>query len=238
MAEIRPQVNGIIQKRLFKEGSDVKAGELLYQIDPAPFQVAYDSAKASLGKAQANLPAVRSRAERYKELLVDKAVSRQDYDDAVAAVGQAQAEIEYWKTAVEAARINLGYTRVTAPIAGRIGRSSVTDGALVTAYQPMSLSTIQQLDPIYVDVTQSSAELLRLKRNLEAGRLTTDREKARKGPNTAGRRNAISDGRRRCSSAKSRWIRRPGLLLCGSWSRIPIICSCPACSCGPLCRRA
>jgi membrane fusion protein (multidrug efflux system) len=182
VAEIRPQVNGIIQKRLFNEGSDVKAGELLYQIDPAPFQVAYDSAKASLGKAQANLPAVRSRAERYKELLVDKAVSRQDYDDAEAAVGQSQAEIEYWKTAVEGARINLSYTRVAAPIAGRIGRSSVTDGALVTAYQQMPLATIQQLDPIYVDVTQSSADLLRLKRNLEAGRLTTDREKARNVP--------------------------------------------------------
>lgn len=180
MAEIRPQVNGIIQKRLFKEGSDVKAGELLYQIDPAPFQVAYDSAKASLGKAQANLPATRSRAERYKELLVDKAVSRQDYDDAAATVGQVQAEVEYWKTAVEAARINLGYTRVTAPISGRIGRSSVTDGALVTAYQPTSLATVQQLDPIYVDVTQSSADLLRLKRHVEAGRLTADGENGRK----------------------------------------------------------
>ncbi len=174
VSEIRPQVNGIIQKRLFKEGSDVKAGALLYQIDPAPFQVAHDSAKAALGKAQANLPAIRSRAERYKELLADKAVSRQDYDDASAAVEQARAEIEYCKTAVEAARINLGYTRVTAPISGRIGRSSVTDGALVTAYQPAALATIQQLDPIYVDVTQSSAELLRLKRGLETGQLTSD----------------------------------------------------------------
>jgi membrane fusion protein (multidrug efflux system) len=176
VSEIRPQVNGIIQKRQFREGSDVKAGQSLYQIDPAPFRVALDSAKASLGKAQANLPSIRSRAERYKELLVDKAVSRQDYDDAAAAVEQALAEIEYWKAAVEAARINLGYTRVTAPISGRIGRSSVTDGALVTAYQPASLATVQQLDPIYVDVTQSSAALLRLKRNLEAGRLSTDVE--------------------------------------------------------------
>ncbi|MGA2400105.1 MAG: efflux RND transporter periplasmic adaptor subunit [Syntrophobacteraceae bacterium] len=180
VSEIRPQVNGIIQKRQFQEGSDVKAGQLLYQIDPAPFRVAHDSAKASLGKAQANLPSIRSRAERYKELLVDKAVSRQDYDDAAAAMEQARAEIEYWKAAVEAASINLGYTRVTAPISGRIGRSGVTDGALVTAYQPTSLATIQQLDPIYVDVTQSSAELLRLKRNLEAGRLTADAENGRK----------------------------------------------------------
>jgi membrane fusion protein (multidrug efflux system) len=174
VSEIRPQVNGIIKKRFFREGSDVKAGQLLYQIDPAPFQVALESARASLGKAQANLPSIRLKAERYQELLVDKAVSRQDYDDAAAATEQARAEIEYWKAAVEAARINLGYTRVTAPISGRIGKSSVTDGALVTAYQPMSLSTIQQLDPIYVDVTQSSAELLRLKRNLETGRVSAD----------------------------------------------------------------
>lgn len=180
VSEIRPQVNGIIQKRLFREGSDVKAGDLLYQIDPAPFRVALDSAKASLGKAQANLPSIRSKAERYKDLLTHNAVSRQDTDDAVAALEQAKAEVEYWKAAVEAARINLSYTRVTAPIAGRIGRSSVTDGALVTAYQAMSLATIQQLDPIYVDVAQSSAELLRLKRNLETGRLTADGENGRK----------------------------------------------------------
>jgi membrane fusion protein, multidrug efflux system len=180
VAEIRPQVNGLIKKRLFKEGSDVKAGQLLYQIDSAPFQVALDSAKASLGKAQANLPSTRLKAERYRELLADKAVSRQDYDDAAAATEQAKAEIEYWKAQVEAARINLGYTRVTAPISGRIGKSNVTDGALVTAYQPTSLATIQQLDPIYVDVTQSSAELLRLKRNLEAGRLSADGKNGRK----------------------------------------------------------
>jgi membrane fusion protein (multidrug efflux system) len=180
VAEIRPQVNGIIKKRLFKEGSDVKAGQLLYQIDPTPFQVALDSAKASLGKAQANLPSIRLKAQRHRELLADKAVSKQDYDDAAAALEQARAEIEYWKAQVAAARINLGYTRVTAPISGRIGRSSVTDGALVTAYQPTTLATIQQLDPIYVDVSQSSAELLRLKRNLESGRLSTDGKNGKK----------------------------------------------------------
>jgi membrane fusion protein (multidrug efflux system) len=180
VAEIRPQVNGIIKKREFREGSDVKAGQLLYQIDPAPFQVALDSASASLGKAQANLPSIQLKADRCRELLVDKAVSKQDCDDAAAAMGQAKAEIEYWKTAVAGARINLGYTRVTAPISGRIGKSSVTDGALVTAYQPTSLATIQQLDPIYVDVTQSSAELLRLKRSLETGRLSADGKNGRK----------------------------------------------------------
>jgi len=180
IAEIRPQVNGIIQKRLFQEGSDVKAGQLLYQIDPAQFQVSYDSAKASLGKSQANLPSIKLRVERYKEVLVDKAVSQQEYDDAAAVMEQAHADIEYWKAAVEAARINLGYTRVTAPISGRIGRSTVTDGALVTAYQPMALATIQQLDPIYVDVTQSSAELLRLKRNFDTGKLSANEGNGRK----------------------------------------------------------
>jgi len=180
IAEIRPQVSGIVQKRLFQEGADVKAGQLLYQIDSAPFQVAHDSAKASLAKAQANLPSLKLKAERYKELLVEDAVSRQDYDDAAASVEQSRAEVEYWKAAVEAARINLGYTRVAAPISGRIGKSSVTDGALVTAYQPAPLAVIQQLDPIYVDVTQSSAELLRLRRNLESGRLSADGETSRK----------------------------------------------------------
>ncbi|ABK19350.1 efflux RND transporter periplasmic adaptor subunit [Syntrophobacter fumaroxidans] len=171
VAEIRPQVNGIIQKRLFKEGSDVKAGQVLYQIDPASFQAALDNAKASLARAEANRPAIRLRVERYKELLADKAVSRQDHDDAVASLKQADAEVELWKAAVESARINLGYTRVMAPISGRIGRSNVTDGALVTAHQATPLATIQQLDPIFVDVPQSTTELLRLRRRWEDGRL-------------------------------------------------------------------
>jgi membrane fusion protein (multidrug efflux system) len=169
IAEIRPQVNGLIQKRLFTEGSDVQAGQVLYQIDPASFQAVYDNAKAALGKAEANLPSIRSRADRYRELLPDKAVSQQEYDDAAAALKQAEAEIEFWKATVETAHINLGYSRVTAPISGRIGRSNVTDGALVTAYQAVALTTIQQLDPIYVDVPQSTSELLRLRRNLKEG---------------------------------------------------------------------
>jgi membrane fusion protein (multidrug efflux system) len=174
IAEIRPQVNGLIQKRLFTEGSDVQAGQVLYQIDPAPLQAAYDNAKAALGRAEANVPSIRLRVERYRELLPDKAVSQQECDDAAAALKQAEAELEFWKAMVETARINLGYTRVTAPISGRTGRSSVTDGALVTAYQPVALTTIQQLDPIYVDVPQSTTELLRLKRRMEDGRLKRD----------------------------------------------------------------
>jgi len=174
VAEIRPQVNGIIQRRLFTEGSDVKVGDVLYQIDPAPFQAALDSARAALAKSEANLTVTRLRFERYKKLLAEKAVSQQEYDDREAALKQAEADIEYCKAAVETARINLDYTRVTAPISGRIGKSNVTDGALVTAYQAPPLATIQQLDPIYVDVPQSTTELLSLKRRLAAGRLNHD----------------------------------------------------------------
>lgn len=150
IAEIRPQVSGLIQKRLFTEGADVKAGEVLYQIDPALFQ-------ATLDKAEATMAAVRPRVKRTEELAAAKAISEQDIDDARAAKKLAEADLE-------SARINLGYTKITAPIAGRIGRSSVTDGAIVTAYQPVPLATIQQFDPIYVDVPQSTGELLRLQR--------------------------------------------------------------------------
>ena len=160
IAEIRPQVNGLIQKRLFTEGSNVQAGQELYQIDPAHFQAALDT-------AQANLPALRLRADRYKEALVDKAVSQQDFDDADAALKQAEAGLE-------TARINLNYTHIVSPISGRIGMSTVTDGAIVTAYQPTALATIQQLDPIYVDIPQSTSELLRLQRRLADGRLSHD----------------------------------------------------------------
>lgn len=174
ISEIRPQVNGIIQKRLFQEGSDVQQGQELYQIDPAPFQAAFDNAKAALAKSEAALPAIRSRADRYRGLLAEKAVSQQDYDDRESALRTAEADVEYWKAALETARINLHYTRVTAPISGRIGKSSVTDGALVTAYQPVALATIQQIDPIYVDVPQSITELLRLKSRMEEGQLNVN----------------------------------------------------------------
>lgn len=172
IAEIRPQVSGLLQKRLFEEGSEVAAGQPLYQIDPAPFQAALDNAQAALGRTEANLPAIRARAGRFQELLADKAVSQQDSEDAAGALRQAEADIRYWRASVETARINLAYTRIVSPIAGRIGKSSVTDGAIVTAYQPTALATIQQLDPIYVDASQSTAELLRLQRRLAEGQLT------------------------------------------------------------------
>jgi len=169
-----PQVNGLIQKRLFTEGSNVKAGQELYQIDPAPFQAALNNAKAALGRAEASLPALRLRVERFKEALADKAVSQQAFDDADAALKQAEADALYWRATVETASINLGYAKVVSPISGRIGRSTVTEGAIVTAYQPVPLATIQQMDPIYVDVPQSTTELLRLQRRLKDGRLQHD----------------------------------------------------------------
>jgi membrane fusion protein (multidrug efflux system) len=174
IAEVRPQVSGIIQQRFFKEGSDVKAGDVLYQIDPATYQAAYDSARAALARAEANISRTRALAERYRELVEIRAVSRQEYDDATAALKQAEAEIAAGKAAVETARINLAYTRVTAPIAGRIGKSSVTVGALVMAGQGMPLAVIQQIDPVYVDVTQSSAVLLQLQKAMASGALKRD----------------------------------------------------------------
>jgi membrane fusion protein (multidrug efflux system) len=213
VAEIRPQVNGIIQKRLFDEGSDVKAGQVLYQIDPAPYQAAYDNAAANLAvtrktpdraraaleasiagvtRQRATLDLARTNRWRAEELFKGRAISASQRDQAVTeaevaeaalraaeaqvqsdreAVAAAEAAIQQAEAALEMARINLGYTRITAPISGRIGKSNVTVGALATAYQDSVFATIQQLDPIYVDATQSSASLLQLKRNMAAGRI-------------------------------------------------------------------
>jgi membrane fusion protein (multidrug efflux system) len=174
VAEVRPQVSGIIQERRFEEGGDVKAGDVLYQIDPAQYQAAFDQAKAALEVAEANVPALRSRAERLKEAVAVRAAGEQDLDNAVAALATGEASVAAAKAALENARINLSYTPVKSPISGRIGRSSVTVGALVAAYQPVALAVVQQLDPIYVDVTQSSAEMLRLRRAMESGTLKAD----------------------------------------------------------------
>lgn len=172
VAEVRPQVGGIIQKRLFTEGSDVQVGQVLYQIDPATYQAALDNARAGLARSEANLSAIRLKADRLRELLVDKAVSQQDYDDAASALKQTQADIQYWKANVDTARINLKYTSITAPISGRIGKSNVTEGALVAVGQPTALATIQQLDPMYVDVTQSTSDILKLRRQIQEGQLS------------------------------------------------------------------
>lgn len=171
VAEVRPQVSGIIVKRLFEEGSEVKAGQPLYQIDPATYKAATALARADLAKAEAGLKAARLKANRYTSLVRTDTVSRQAYDDAIAAVEQGEAGVAAAKAALDAARINLDYTQVASPISGRIGKSAVTEGALVTANQTTALATVTQLDPIYVDVTQSSLQLLKLRKAIAEGRL-------------------------------------------------------------------
>ena len=171
IAELRPQVTGILTQRAFDEGSEVKTGQVLYRIDDAPYQAAHDSARAALARAEANAQVARIKAERHAGLVKIEAVSKQANDDAQAALKQAQAEVAAAKAALDKARIDLDYTRLKSPIAGRIGRSAVTPGALVTANQAQALATVQQLDPIYVDLTQSSADLLRMRAEIAAGRL-------------------------------------------------------------------
>ena len=168
-AEVRPQVSGIIQKRLFDEGSLVKEGQQLYQIDPSLYKTALDTAKAQLASAQATLTSTSLRADRYKKLLSSKAVSQQDYDDAQAAYLQAKASVDSAKASVATAEINLAYTKVYAPISGRIGKSDFTEGALVSAQQAQALATIQQLDPMYVDLGQSVEQHLALHRAVQSG---------------------------------------------------------------------
>jgi membrane fusion protein (multidrug efflux system) len=171
IAEVRPQVSGVILKRLFTEGGEVKAGQQLYQIDAAPFQANLESAQAALAHAHATLTSAKLLAQRYRPLADAHVVSQQAYDNAVAAQDQAIADVASAKAAVDTARINLAYTRVLSPISGRTDRSSVTEGALVNASQSAALVVVQQLDPIYVDVTQPSAVLLRLQRAFAGGRL-------------------------------------------------------------------
>ena len=178
-AEVRPQVSGIILKRNFTEGSDIQAGVSLYQIDPATYQATYESAKGDLAKAQAAANMDQLTVKRYQKLLGTKYISQQDYDTAVATAQQSNAAVVAAKAAVETARINLAYTKVTSPISGRIGKSAVTEGALVQNGQTTALATVQQLDPIYVDVTQSSNDFLRLKQELANGKLQQENGKAK-----------------------------------------------------------
>ncbi|EAN5530454.1 multidrug efflux RND transporter periplasmic adaptor subunit AcrA [Salmonella enterica] len=179
IAEVRPQVSGIILKRNFVEGSDIEAGVSLYQIDPATYQATYDSAKGDLAKAQAAANIAELTVKRYQKLLGTQYISKQEYDQALADTQQATAAVVAAKAAVETARINLAYTKVTSPISGRIGKSSVTEGALVQNGQASALATVQQLDPIYVDVTQSSNDFLRLKQELANGSLKQENGKAK-----------------------------------------------------------
>ncbi|UEM20331.1 efflux RND transporter periplasmic adaptor subunit [Skermanella mucosa] len=178
LAEVRPQVNGIILKRLFEEGAEVEAGQQLYQIDPAPYQASLDTAKAELQRAEAAAKSARTKAARYRDLVRSRAVSQQDYDDIAATLLENEAQVASAKAAIRTAQINLDYTKVASPIAGRIGRSTVTEGALVTANQTQELATVTQLDPIYVDVTQSSAEMFRLRQAVSRGAIQSVEGKA------------------------------------------------------------
>jgi membrane fusion protein (multidrug efflux system) len=188
VAEVRPQVGGLVQARLFTEGSEVKAGQALYQIDPASYRAAYDQAHAQLESAEASQAGIKAKADREAGLIGQDAISRQEFDDTRAAARQAAAAVAQARAALETARINLDHTRVGAPIAGRIGRSSVTQGALVTADQTTALATIQRLDPVYVDITQSASEQLRLRRGLGGGAV------GRGGPASAVVRLKLEDG--------------------------------------------
>jgi membrane fusion protein (multidrug efflux system) len=171
VAEVRARVNGIVQKRLFQEGADIKAGQPLFLIDPAPYQAALEGAKAQLARAEATVAFARVQAQRYDELVSENAVSRQEYENTVASLKGAEADVAAGRAAVETAQINLGYTTVRSPITGRIGRSEVTEGAYVQVAQATLLATVQQLDPVYVDVSQSTAEVMALRRALAAGKL-------------------------------------------------------------------
>jgi membrane fusion protein (multidrug efflux system) len=169
MAEVRPQVTGIVKERLFTEGSLVEAGQPLYQLDDASYRADYNSARASLARAEATLEVARLNADRAAELIKTNTVSRQEYENTIAALRQAEADIGVARAAVASSRVELDYARITSPIAGRIGKSTVTQGALVTADQAQPLATVQQLDPIYVDLTQSSTELLQLRKAVAGG---------------------------------------------------------------------
>jgi membrane fusion protein, multidrug efflux system len=171
-SEVRPQVNGIITRRLFREGDMVHAGQVLYQIDPAPYAAAVANVRAALARAQASIASTASLARRYGELVKINAISRQDYENATAGANQAQADVAAQRAALASAQIDLRRTRITAPISGRIGASTFTVGALVTAAQAQPLTTIQRLDPIYVDINQSSVDLLKLRKQILAGQLS------------------------------------------------------------------
>lgn len=172
VSEVRPRVSGIITARLFEEGSEVTEGQQLYQISSASYQAAYNKAKAGLAKAKANVKSVQAQKNRYKELIKIDAISNQEYDNVAASLGQAKADVTIAKAAITTAKINLDYTKVYAPISGRISKSTVTKGALVTANQPQALATITQLDPIYVDLTQPSADLIRMRRTIKGQKIT------------------------------------------------------------------
>ncbi len=196
VAQVRARVDGIVLRREFTEGSQVKAGQRLYKIDPAPYIATLNNAKATLAQAQANLVSTMAQANRYKVLVAANAVSKQDYDNAVAAEGQAAADVAAGKAAVDTAQINLGYTDVVSPVSGQVGISQVTPGAYVQASAATLLTTVQQLDPVYVDMVQSSVDGLKLRRDVQEGRLQTS------GANAAKVTLILEDGRTYAETGK------------------------------------
>ncbi len=175
VAEVRPQATGIVRERLFDEGGLVKAGQVLYQLDDATYRAARDAAAANLARARASAESARLAAERSTELVKENMVSQQDHERTQAAAAEAAADVAAYRAALQSAEVNLGYTRISSPIDGRAGKSSVTQGALVNANQAQALVTVQQLDPMYVDLAQSASELMQLRKDIEAGRLEQDR---------------------------------------------------------------
>jgi len=200
VSEVRPQVGGLIRERLFEEGQDVEAGQVLYRIDPSLYQAAYNNARVNLSRAEASEEAARLLAERYGNLARANAISKQERDDAQAAYDQVKAEIEGYREALESASINLSYTQITAPVSGSIGRSFVTEGALVTQNQAQPLAAIHQLSPVYVDVTQSSAQLIKIRQALSSGSLK------RAGDDSARVRLRLEDGSLYLKPGTADWL--------------------------------
>ena len=237
VAQVRARVDGIVLKREFTEGSEVKAGQRLYQIDPAPYIASLNNAKATLAKAQANLATQNALVARYKVLVAANAVSNQDYDNAVAAQGQAAADVAAGKAAVQTAQINLGYTDVTSPITGRIGISQVTPGAYVQAGQATLMSTVQQIDPVYVDLTQSSIEGLKLRQDVQSGRVKTS------GPGAAKVTLILEDGKPYLTEGSLQFTdvtvdQTTGSVTIRAISPIRSACCCRGCSCARGLRKA
>ena len=241
VSEVRPQVDGIISKRLFKEGANVQQGQILYQIDPALYEAAYNTAKATLAEAQASVSSLALLEKRYRALIRTQSISRQELDNAISNHRQARARVDKAKAELETAAINLAYTQIKAPVSGRIGASSVTAGALVTANQTQPLATIQQIDRVYVDLNQSSVDAIRLRRSLAVGTVSSNRNiKVRLMLEDGSPYTLVGDSR----DEEPQWIE--GDLFLKSWSgkrpaasrfepcsAILTDCSCPACMSRP-----
>ena len=227
-AEVRARVTGILLKRLFDEGAEVRAGQVLFEIDPAPLQASYDSAKANHAKAEASREQAQAKARRNEILIKSNGVSQQAYEDAKAAALQSEADVLAAKAALDSAALDLGYTKVTAPISGRIGKALVTEGALASASEATKMAVIRQLDPIYADFTQSSSEMLKLRRSLESGRLQGVSNRSRD-QRSCWKTARLTAGRAGCCFGMSPWMKTRRPFGCAVSFRIPTSCCCREC---------